>query len=132
MERVGRPLRIFRPANAKMAFARAATDHQRPQFEKTREFVPDAIDCFPHWAGHAFGQILVDEKEWLNRPNLSFAIFQNQEEIFELGRKRGSEKLIEAMIFQLVLERLLPGRRIMELGQSDDVSAATRERDGVA
>jgi hypothetical protein len=71
------------------------------------------IDRRPHGSGHAFGQILPNEKERLNRSHLLLFIFEDNEEIIERFGQRGTDQLVKAVVLAFVAEGFAPSRAIL-------------------
>ena len=132
MERLGNPLCIFGSARPEVAFPGATADHQGLHGQETRKSPADAIDRLPHGAGQAFGQILPDEKERLDRSHLLPVILKNDEEIIERLGQRGADQLIKAVVLAFVAEGLTPGRAILQIRQGDDRGKTIRNPDGGA
>ena len=112
MQALGNPFPVPRPADAEMTFACAASDHQGLHREETRELAPDTINGLTKRPGKAFGQILVDEKERLNRSDFVFGILKDKKKILEPGREGRSDKFVKAVVLELIAKCLRPGGRV--------------------
>src|SRR5262245_49972713 len=129
VERLCRPFRILWSARAKVAFARAATDHEGPHGKKVRKLPPDAIDGRTNRSSYAFRKILPHEEEWLDGAHLVLVVLKHDEKMVEFLRQCRARELVETMILAFVAERVLPGWAILQTLERDKGGKAGRNPD---
>src|ERR1051326_1051158 len=132
MERFGRPRRVFGAAGAAVTLARATAHHQSLQGQKPWKFFANGIDGLAQWPRDAFGKILADEEERLDRAHSAFLIFKHEEMVFEVIGQRSADEFVEAVVLALILEGFAPGWAILELRLGDNRGKALWNPDGVA
>src|SRR5262249_29186523 len=103
---------VFRVTYPKMTFACSTTDHQGLEREEPGKTSPNSINGVAHGTSHAFGKILPNEEERLNRAHLFLRVLKNQKVVIKGVGKSCANQFVEPVILELVLKCFMPRRVI--------------------